>query len=138
MRSAGILAIGGKRRRLKWLKTSSVAIGESRKLVCRVKLAADVSGQQGDIEGLEQLHQWAQLAHQLLRPGGFVANNVHHCLIVLPQSHHAAAEVVLIHSNSVPHCDELLQGDVPLHRLFQGPPAVESLARTSWEERTSL
>ena len=37
------------------------SIGEARKLVSRVQLAADVSGQQGDVEGLDQLHQCAQL-----------------------------------------------------------------------------
>ncbi len=97
------------------------------------------------MEGVEELHQGAQLAHESGGARGFVADDLDDSLIVLPQPHDPAAKVVLEHGNTATHGDELFKGDVPLHRsivlllflqkqnlytFLEGPPTAETLART--------
>ena len=112
------------------LKSPRVAVGEARELVGRVQLAADVLGQQGDVERLDQLQQSTQLGHEGGRARGLVADDVNDGLIVFPQPDDVPAEVVAIHVDATADRDELLEGDVPLNALLERPPAAEALART--------
>jgi hypothetical protein len=71
------------------------------------------------VEIVEELHQRSQLAHESGGPRGFVADDVDDSLIVLPQPHNPAAQIVLKHGNAATHGDKLFEGDVPLHTFLE-------------------
>ena len=109
----------------------AIAVCEAQKLVGRGQLAADVLGKQGDVERLEKLQESVQLARESRqRARGLVADDVDNGLVVFPEPHDVTAKVVLIHGNATAYSDELLEGDVSLNVILEGPPTTEALART--------